>query len=152
MSLVKFNPTRELLSMERELNKLFNSLSGRMWNESKDNEEFENAVWSPLTDVVENDHEYLLKMDLPGINKDDVKISVVDRKLSISGERKTIDEKKDAKFHRIERTYGKFYRTYSLPDEADFEKIEASFREGELTITIPKAEEKKPKEISIKLS
>lgn len=154
MTLVRFNPARELLDLEREFNKMFSSFGNRFGLSKKDNadDEYENAVWVPLTDVSEDNDNYYLKADLPGIKKEDVKISYSDGSLSISGERTQEKETKDKKFHRIERSYGKYYRSFSIPKEIKEDKIKADFTDGQLNITIPKAEEVKPKEISIKVN
>ena len=151
MSLIRWNPARELLNIEREFNRLFKSLSGRLGfsdSESKENG-YENAVWMPLTDIAENDNNYIIKMDLPGVNKDDIIISYSDGKLNISGERKQEKEEKNSTYHRIERVYGRYYRSFNLP-KVEEDKIEAVVKDGQLTITAPKTEEAKPKEIAIK--
>ena len=154
MTLVRFNPARELLDLEREFNRMFNSFGNRFGLTKKDgkDDEYENAVWVPLTDVAEDNDNYYLKADLPGIKKEDVKISYSDGSLSISGERSQEKETKDKKFHRIERSYGKYYRSFSIPKEIKEDKIKAEFTDGQLNITIPKAEEVKPKEINIKVN
>jgi HSP20 family protein len=90
-------------------------------------------------------------IDLPGMKKEDVKISLVNNTLNISGERTQEKEEKDGKFHRIEKAYGKFYRSFTLPSKVLTEKIEAEFSNGQLTISVPKAEEVKPKELEIKV-
>ena len=153
MALVKWNPSRELLSIEREFNKMFNSLGNRFGFGNGDDvdKEYENAVWSPLSDIYEDKNNYILTLDLPGINKDNVKISYVDGQLNISGERKNEKESKDGTYHRVERSYGKYFRSFSLPKEIKDDKIDAEFKDGQLTITVPKAEEVKPKEIDIKV-
>jgi HSP20 family protein len=153
MTLVKFNPMRDLVDFEREFNKMFNTFENRFGiSKSKEEDnEYENAVWMPLTDIYEDKERYTLKLDLPGIKKDDVKISFVDGKLSISGERNQETEHKDSKCHRIERSFGRYYRSFNLPEHVQSEKINAEFKDGQLTISIPKAEEAKPKEIEIKV-
>ena len=153
MALVKWNPSRELLSIEREFNKMFSSLSNRFGFGNGDDvdKEYENAVWSPLSDIYEDKNNYILTLDLPGINKDNVKISYVDGQLNISGERKNEKESKDGTYHRVERSYGKYFRSFSLPKEIKDDKIDAEFKDGQLTITVPKADEVKPKEIDIKI-
>ena len=152
MTLIKWNPTRELLNVEREFNKLFSSLGGRFGLvDSSDDEEFENAVWMPLTDIAENENNYVLHLDLPGVKKEDVKISFTDGQLIISGERKMEKESKDSKYHRLERAFGKYYRSFSLPKQIQEDKIDAEFKDGQLIITVPKSEEAKPKEIPIKI-
>ena len=151
MALVKWNPAKELLNMEREFNRMFNTLSSRFGLREGEDEDFENAVWMPLTDIIEEDDKYILRMDLPGVDKKDVKISYANGELQISGERKQEKESKNAPYHRIERAYGKYYRSFSLPEKILEDKIEAQFKDGSLTITIPKAEEAKPKEIEVKV-
>jgi HSP20 family protein len=153
MTLVKFNPMRDLVDFEREFGRMFNSLENRFGiSRSKEEDaEYENAVWMPLTDIYEDKDKYSLKLDLPGIKKEDVKISFVDGKLSISGERAQESEHKDSKCHRIERSFGKYYRSFSLPENIQSDKINAEFNNGQLSITVPKAEEAKPKEIEIKV-
>ncbi len=153
MTLVKFNPVRDLFDFEREFNKMFNSLENRFGiSKSKEvDAEYENAVWMPLTDIYENNDNFTLKVDLPGIKKEDVKISFTNGRLNISGERAQESETKDAKCHRIEKSYGKYFRSFNLPELIQAEKINADFDNGQLTITIPKAEEAKPKEIEIKV-
>ncbi len=154
MTLVKFNPVRDLLNVEREFNRMFNSLGSRFGITHKGDlhEEYDNAVWMPLTDISEDNENFYLKADLPGIKKEDVKISYIDGNLSISGERVKEKETKENKFHRIERSYGKYYRSFNVPTEIKEDKIKAEFKDGQLTITIPKADEVKPKEIDIKVS
>lgn len=154
MAIVRFNPVRDLLNVEREFNRMFKSMEDRFSLSKKEDvdDEYENAVWMPLTDIYEDKNDYKIKADLPGIKKDDVKISFSDSKLSISGERALEEESKDSKCHRIERTFGKYYRSFTLPKEIKEDKIKADFRDGQLTVTIPKAEEVKPKEIKIKIN
>ncbi len=152
MTLTKWNPTRELLNVEREFNRLFNSLGDRFGlAESSSEEEYENAVWMPLTDISENKDSYTLRLDLPGVKKEDVKISFTDGQLVISGERKQEKETSESKYHRVERAYGKYFRSFTLPTKIREDKIEAEFSDGQLIITVPKAEEAKPKEIPIKI-
>ncbi len=154
MTFAKFNPVKDLLDVEREFNRIFNSMGNRFEGTRKEgfDEEFDNAVWMPLTDIAEDNDNYYLKVDLPGIKKQDVKISYIDGNLSISGERVQDKEAKDKKIHRIERSYGKYYRSFNIPKEIKDDKIKAEFKDGQLTITIPKADEVKPKEIDIKVS
>lgn len=152
MAVVKWNPTRELLNVEREFNKLFNSLGSRFgFIEAAEDGEYENAVWMPMTDITEDKDNFTLRLDLPGVKKEDVKISFTDGQLSISGERKQEKETGDSKYHRVERAYGKYYRSFVLPSKIKEDKIEAEFKDGQLVITVPKAEEAKPKEIPIKI-
>jgi|YNPMSStandDraft_2_1061718.scaffolds.fasta_scaffold00059_37 HSP20 family protein len=152
MKLTKWNPTKEMLKIEKEFNKMFESLQKRFGflNAKNDIEEYEKAEWSPLTDIIEHKDKYELKIELPGLTKDDVKITYCDGQLAICGERKQEKEEKKARYHMIERAYGKYYRSFSLPSNVKHDKIEANFKDGVLTINIPKADEAKPKEIEIK--
>ena len=145
---------RDLLDVEREFNRMFKSIDDRFGFPKKEDSgaEYENAVWMPMTDIYEDKNDYKIKADLPGIKKEDVKISFSDGKLSISGEREQEQESKDTKCHRVERTYGKYYRSFTLPKEIKEDKIKADFKDGQLTVTIPKTEEVKPKEIAIKVN
>ncbi|MGB5848915.1 MAG: Hsp20/alpha crystallin family protein [Ignavibacteriaceae bacterium] len=154
MSIVRFNPVRDSLNVEREFNRLFKSFGDRfgILRTEDSNEEFENAVWMPMTDIYEDNNAITLKADLPGINKEDVKISLSNSKLSISGERVQEKEDKDAKCHRIERTFGKYYRSFTLPEGIKEDKIDAKFKNGQLIVSISKSEEVKPKDIPIKVS
>ncbi|MCE1187689.1 MAG: Hsp20/alpha crystallin family protein [Ignavibacteria bacterium] len=153
MSLIRFNPVRELLSVEREFNKLFQDFENRFGfpTKSREDEELANAVWMPVTDIYENNDAYSLKLDLPGMKKEDVKLSFSNGTLKVSGERIQEKDDKNGKFHRVERTYGKFYRSFTLPEHIKSDAIEAEFINGQLLITIPKAEEVKPKELDIKV-
>ena len=154
MAIIRFNPVRDLLNVEREFNRMFRTFENRFGVSKSDDTEngYENAVWMPLTDIFEDKDNYTIKADLPGMKKNDVKISFTDGQLSISGERVQEQETKDAKCHRVERTYGKLYMSFNLPKEIKEDSIKAEFKDGQLTITIPKAEEVKPKEIDIKVS
>ncbi len=154
MTLVKFNPSKDFFNIEREFNRLFNTFNNRfgLSRKSESDDEYENAVWMPLTDIAEDKENYYLKADLPGIKKEDVKISFSDGRLSISGERSQEKETEDKKFHRIERSYGKYYRSFNIPEQIKEDKIKADFKDGQLNVIIPKAEEVKPKEIEIKVS
>ena len=153
MAIVRFNPVRDLFDVEREFDRMFSNLGSRFGVTKKDNDvEYENAVWMPLTDIYEDKDNYRIKADLPGIKKNDVKISFSNGELSISGERAQEQETKDAKCHRVERTFGRYFRSFTLPKEIKEDKIKAEFKDGQLTVTIPKADEVKPKEIEISVN
>lgn len=152
MTLVKWNPTRELMSIEKEFNKLFNSFSNKFGFANENEDEMENAVWSPLTDISEDNDNYYMHLDIPGVDKNEVKISYSNGNLIIKGERKDEKETKKSEYHRIERSFGKFYRSFTLPEKVKEDMIEAKFKDGSLSITIPKADEVKPKEIEVKIN
>ncbi|MBU1095694.1 MAG: heat-shock protein [Ignavibacteriae bacterium HGW-Ignavibacteriae-2] len=154
MALVRFNPMRELFEVEKEFNKLFGDFDKRFgFNNSNENDrEMDAASWAPLTDVYEDNDGFKLKLDLPGVSKNEVKISYSNGHLVISGERKQEAESDNHKYHRIERSYGKFYRSFDLPKEVDESKISAEFKNGQLILEIPKSEKAKPRviEVSVK--
>jgi HSP20 family protein len=114
-------------------------------------EEMTMAEWSPLVDISEDEKEYLVKAELPDIKKEDIKLSVHDNVLSISGERKYEKEEKGKKYHRVERTYGSFLRSFTLPEDADASKIAAESKDGILKVHLPKSEKAKPKSIEVKV-
>ncbi|MCA0447183.1 MAG: Hsp20/alpha crystallin family protein [Bacteroidetes bacterium] len=145
MSLIRFNPAFDLLRAEKDINRLFNELANRSATRES------NSVWSPLTDVIEEKDQFLLHLDLPGVKLDDIKIHVQDGKLTVSGERKLETETKEKNYHRIERSFGSYFRSFELPKNINLDSIQAEHNNGQLTITLPKAEEAKPKEITIKV-
>ncbi|MDH7516144.1 MAG: Hsp20/alpha crystallin family protein [Bacteroidota bacterium] len=145
MMLTRWNPLNEMLNLQREMDRLFNFVTPR----SRRDEDYDSAVWMPVVDISEDNDQYILHFDLPGIDKKDVKMSFADNTLTVSGERKEATEKKDVTCHRIERVYGKFYRSFTFPSAVNAEKISATYKDGVLTVTVPKAEEVKPKQITI---
>lgn len=149
MSTLRFDPLRELLNVEKEFSRIFNNFSGSRVSEGSSDKEAENAVWAPLTDISEDKDNFYLSLDLPGVKREEVKLSFQDGSLIISGERKTEHEAGDKTHHRIEKTYGKYYRSYKMPANIQVEKISAEFKEGVLSVVIPKPEEIKPKSIEI---
>lgn len=154
MTLVRFNPMNEIFDVEREFNRMMNEFEKRFGIRSslEIENDSENAVWAPLTDIYEDNESFKLKLDLPGVEKDDVKITFANNQISISGERKKIEESENHKYHRIERSFGKFYRSFDLPKEINHEKISADFKDGQLIINIPKSEAAKPKQIEVKVN
>ena len=107
--------------------------------------------WSPQVDIIEDEKEYLIKADLPEMKKDDVKVTMENGVLCISGERKTEKEEKNKKYHRIERSFGSFERAFTLPEDADANKIAADFKDGVLRVHLPKSPAAKPKPIEVKV-
>jgi HSP20 family protein len=152
MAIMKWNPVRDLLDIEREFDRMLNSFGIRVRSNEEDGESnLEMAEWSPLTDIYEDNDNFKLKLDIPGVDKNDVKISYSNGQLTINGERKQEKESGNSKYHRVERTYGKFYRSFNLPQKIQEDKIDAEFKNGQLVINIPKSEEAKPKQIDIKI-
>ncbi|HMB15601.1 MAG TPA: Hsp20/alpha crystallin family protein [Pelovirga sp.] len=111
----------------------------------------EGADWAPRVDISETDKEFTIKADVPGVKREDVKISIEDQVLSIRGESHQEKEDKSEKMHRVERFYGSFSRSFTLPENVDIEKIDASFKDGLLSLVIPKIEVAKPKSVEVKI-
>lgn len=128
----------------------FNELWRTEWSWFDRLMEEDSVVWSPRVDLIENDNEFVLKADLPGIDKKDLKVQVENNMLTISGERKYENEDKSDRYYRNERFYGRFQRSFSLSDRVKADAIKADYKDGVLTVTLPKAEEAKPKQIEIK--
>jgi HSP20 family protein len=108
-----------------------------------------NQRWQPAMDLVEGDDHFLLKADLPGLGEDDVAIEIQDNTLTVSGERKAEHESRERGWYRVERSFGKFSRSLTLPEGVDADKVEASFDKGVLAVRIPKPEQRKPRRIAI---
>jgi HSP20 family protein len=108
--------------------------------------------WAPLVDIEETDKEFLVKAELPAVKKEDVKVAIEDGVLTIQGERRHEKEEKDRKVHRVERSYGKFLRSFTVPRDVDEKKVMAEFKEGVLCVHVPKAEVARPKLIDVKVA
>lgn len=144
----RWNSFKELEQMEQRLATLF----GHRVAKSDGEETLTTAEWAPLVDISEDEKEYVIKAELPEVKKEDVKVTVHDNVLSLSGERKSEKEEKGKKYHRIERTYGSFQRSFALPDDADGPQFTAEYNDGVLKVHLPKSEKVKPKTIDIKIS
>lgn len=147
-ALTTWNPLRELGSLENRLDRLF----GLNWpSRNGEKESMTVAQWTPLVDISEDANEYLVKAELPELKKEEVKVSVENGELTISGERKSEKEEKGKKFHRIERSYGSFLRSFTLPESVNGDKVSAEFKDGVLSVHLPKDEKAKPKSIEVKV-
>jgi len=152
MSLIRWNPTRELsawpselLSIQREMNRLFDTFA-------RGDEEAQGlSVWTPAVDIAERDDEYVVRMELPGVRKEDVRITIENNMLTIRGEKKQEQTVSDDAFRRVERSYGSFQRSFTLPVAVRADKIDAMAQDGVLTVKLPKAEEARPKQIEVKV-
>lgn len=146
---LRWNPWKDLEEMEKRLSTFF----GRAPEGSGEKKEaLAVAEWSPVVDITEDEKEYLIKAELPEMKKEDIKINVQDDVLSISGERKYEKDEKGKKYHRVERAYGSFLRSFTLPQDADGSKVSATYKDGVLAIHLPKSEKAKPKAIEVKVS
>src|SRR5688572_33492779 len=148
MTLVRWDPFRELEDMSERLNRVFSRPTLR--NTGKEN--LTVADWMPTVDISETESEYLIKAELPEVRKEDVKVTVENGVLTLSGERKFEKEEKNRKYHRIERAYGIFTRCFSLPDDAEDGKVTAEFKDGLLTVRLAKSEKARPKSIEVKVA
>jgi HSP20 family protein len=147
-TLTRWEPLRELEDLQNRLSNVFGRAPVRRGD---GREEITLADWSPLADITEDEKEYLIKAELPDLKKEDVKVTVENGVLIISGERKLEKEEKGKKYHRVERAYGSFARSFTLPEDADAEKIQAEFKDGILTVRLPKNEKAKPKQIEVQV-
>lgn len=148
MNIVKFNPFRELEEMQTRLNRLFTDAPMR---KIEDNGPFF-SDWAPAVDIQETDKEYLIKAELPEMKKEDVKVEVLDGVLTIEGERTQEKEEKGKKFHKVERSYGKFVRQFALPTEVEGAKVQAEYKDGVLSVHLPKTAAAKPTAVTVKVA
>ena len=159
MSLIKRNPTQEISlwnrefpsfrgiqSLQSDMNRIFDEF---FRGDSIVTDSFFNRDWIPAIDVVENNDNYVLKAELPGMNKDDVKIMLENNVLTIRGEKKNDLDKKEGNYHRVERSYGAFERMFTLPGTIKSNDVDAQYKDGILTVTLPKVEDDKEKRIDV---
>jgi HSP20 family protein len=148
MALVRWEPVRELSSLQNDMNRLFNTFFD---TSTAGNGATSPRRWVPAMDLVETDDHFVLKADLPGLTEQDVHIDVEDDVLTVSGERKSEHEDKREGYVRVERSYGAFRRSLTLPDGVEPEAVTASFDRGVLEIRIPKPEQRKPRRVAIQV-
>ncbi len=136
-----------LSRLQRDIDRMFDDFltPGRLLSQDADVV----PTFNPACDIEETDSHYLVSFDVPGISKDNLKIEVVDNMLTVSGEKRTEQEQKKAAQHLIERSYGQFKRSFTLPAHVDADKVEANYQDGVLTVSIAKAESAKPRQIKI---
>jgi HSP20 family protein len=146
MAIVRWEPFRELATLQNEMNRLFNTAFDAPETGGNGGTL---RRWMPAMDLVETEEHFVLRADLPGMSESDVNIEVEDRVLTVSGERKAEHETSKEGYHRVERAFGSFSRSLSLPEGVDPESVEASFDRGVLEVRIPKPEQRKPRKISI---
>jgi len=144
-----WNPFREMEDLQDRLLRTLNATPARRGTEDKS---ITVAAWSPLVDIVEDEKEYLIKAELPELRKEEVKVTVENGTLNLSGERKLEKEEKGKRYHRVERAYGSFVRSFTLPDDADPGQVSAEFKDGVLKVHVVKSEAAKPKQIEVKVS
>ena len=139
-----YDPFRNFRSLQHEINRLFehdmDSSSGQM------------TLWPMRVDIREDENQIVIKADVPGMEQKDINVNVDNGQLTISGERKFDDEENKESYHRVERAYGKFSRSFSLPNTTDMGKISAAYNNGVLEVTLPKLEEAKPRSIQVQIN
>ncbi len=150
MAIVRWQPFRDLLATEREFDRLFREAFPPLFGQREG--ELSTRAWAPAVDIFETENSIVLKAELPGVDPKDVEVRVEDNTLYLKGERKFEKETKEENYHRIERSYGSFARSFVLPNSMDAEKVAAEYQDGLLTLTLPKREEAKPKTIKINVS
>jgi len=148
-TLSRWDPLKEMDELHRRLGSVFGLNQQRPINGK---EEMTVSQWMPLVDITEDDHVYLIKAELPDVKKEDVKVTVENGVLTISGERKFDKEENNKRYHRIERSYGSFTRSFAVPDDAEDSTVAAEFKDGVLTVRLAKSEKARPKSIEVKVA
>jgi HSP20 family protein len=145
MAVIRWDPFRDLNTLQDRMNRLFND-AGRGWGNE---EPAATTTWSPAVDIYETEGEIVVKAEVPGLDRKDITLNLENNVLTIRGERRFQKETKDDNYHRIERSYGGFTRSFSIPTTVDEDKIRADYKDGVLTVSLPKKEQAKPKQIQI---
>ena len=145
MAIVRWEPFRDLVTAQRDFDRLFRGAFSAQPGET----ELSTRSWAPPVDIYETEDAIVLKAELPGVDPKDVEVRVEDNTLYLKGERKFEKEVKEQNYHRVERSYGSFARSFSLPNSISTDQVKAEFKDGLLTLTMPKREEAKPKTIKI---
>jgi HSP20 family protein len=145
MAITRWDPFREAVSLQNRINSLFHDL-----NEGESS--MTTASFVPAVDVYEDEKKVVLKIEIPGIDEKDLDVHVENNTLTVKGERKFEKEEKEANFHRIERSYGSFYRSFSLPTTVDAENVKASYKAGVLALELQKKAEAQPRQIKIEVA
>lgn len=148
MAIVRWEPFRDLLTTQDRFNRLFNDHFANAFG----GDQLNAKGWTPAVDIYETDQNLVIKAELPGIDPKDLEVRVEDGTLYLKGERKYEREVKEESYHRVERSYGSFARTFSLPRTINTEDIKADYKDGILTLTMPKREEAKPKTVKINVA
>lgn len=147
-----WNPWKEMEELQSRLQSVFTQTPTDLTRRQEGEEKITSSAWVPLVDIVEDEKEYLIKAEIPEVQKRDLSVKVQSGVLTISGERNFEKEDKGRKYHRVERVYGSFNRSFSLPDDADESKVNAEFKDGVLLVHVAKAEKAQPKQIDVKVN
>jgi HSP20 family protein len=146
MAIVRYNPFRDLRTIQEQMNRLIDLA----WNRES-GEEIREGAWQPPVDIYEDENSVIIKAELPDVDQKDIEVMIEDNTLMLRGERRQDQSIKKENYHRIERFYGSFQRSFALPLSIDREKVKASCERGILTIILPKREETKPKQINVEV-
>jgi len=145
MAIIRWDPFRDMVSLREKMNRLFEDVfTGR-----SDDKELTPSTWAPSVDIFETENDLVMTAEVPGINEKDIEIKIEDNTLTLKGERKFERETKEENYHRLERSYGSFYRAFTLPNSVDLDKIHAEHENGILKIIMPKRHELKPRNVKI---
>jgi HSP20 family protein len=148
MAIVRFEPFRELMSLQDRMNRLFSE----SYRPQGEDDWALGGTWAPAVDIYEHENNIVIKAELPGVDPKDVDIRLDNNVLTVQGERKLDNEVKKENYHRVERSYGAFTRSFTLPTTVDPSGIKAEYKDGVLRVTLPKREEAKPKQIQISVA
>lgn len=151
MTIVRWEPFRDLMGLQDRMNRLFDESFRGIQRGGEDDWSL-GGSWAPLVDIYEHEGNIVLKAELPGLQPKDVDVRVENNLLTLRGQRQFSDEVKREHYHRVERAYGSFSRSFTLPSVVDTDKIRAEFKDGVLRLTLPKREEAKPKQIAIDIT
>ncbi len=146
MAIIRWDPFRDLVTLRDRMNRLFEDAVSTARSEEKD---MISSSWAPAVDIYEDEKNLVLTAEIPGINEKDVDIKIENNTLSIHGERKLEKETQEENYHRIERAYGSFYRSFTLPNHIDQDKIQAEHENGVLRIIMPKKPELQPRKVKV---
>jgi HSP20 family protein len=149
MAIVRWEPFRDLVGLQERMNRLFDESYRGLGRTNSEDDWALGGSWAPAVDIYEQDGSIVLKAEVPGMDAKDVEIRVENNVLTLRGERKFDNEVKKDSYHRVERAYGSFTRSFTLPNVVDTEKIKADYRDGVLRVSLPTKEEAKPRQISI---
>ena len=143
------DPWKDFGSLQERINRIFDDTIRTLY--PTDGEELEKGTWAPAVDIYETNDSFVVSADLPGLNKDEIQIDLKDNTLTLKGEKKFEEKVSKDNYIRVERSYGSFVRSFTLPQNVDPEKIKAKYKEGVLEVTIPKKEDARPKQIKVEL-
>jgi HSP20 family protein len=150
MAIMRWDPFRELATLQGQMNRLFQDVApGRTGSGNRGEEFMTTGTFIPAVDIYEDEHNITLKLEVPGINENDIDVRLQDNTLVVRGERKFENEEKEENFHRIERSYGSFQRSFTLPQTVDTNNVSADYNNGVLQIRLAKRAETKPKQVKV---